>query len=89
MQIQMQISKHYLSLTQHILKTVPLADVCVSVSLLCQLTPLSVAPPIYLPEGSGQGEGFSTVLSELVNFHCRERGILSHIPCDRKNSSVC
>lgn len=41
--------------------------------------PDSVAPPLSVPEGSGQGEGFSIVHSELVNFHCREIGDpLSH-----------
>lgn len=34
---------------------------------------VSLAPPLYLPHGSSQGEGFSTVQSESVNFHCRER----------------
>lgn len=42
-----------------------------------------------LPEGSGQGEGFSTVHSEPVNFHCRDEagggwGILSHVLFDNK-----
>lgn len=44
---------------------------------------------LYLPEGSGQGEGFSTVHSEPVNFHCRDEGgggwgILSHVLFDNK-----
>lgn len=34
---------------------------------------MSLAPPPNLPHGSSQGEGFSTVQSESVNFHCRER----------------
>lgn len=34
---------------------------------------MSLAPPPYLPHGSSQGEGFSTMQAESVNFHCRER----------------
>lgn len=60
-----------------------LAEVRVSAQLLFHCLYL------YLPEGSGQGEGFSTVHSEPVNFHCRDEGgggwgILSHVLFDNK-----
>lgn len=64
-----------------------LAEVRVSAQLLFHCLYL------YLPEGSGQGEGFSTVHSEPVNFHCRDEGgggwgILSHVLFDNKKTAV-
>lgn len=36
--------------------------------------PESVAPPLYVPEGSGQGEGFSTVHSEPCKLPLQREG---------------
>lgn len=67
----------------HLEDCVALAGVCVSAQ------PLFHGLRLHLPEGSGQGEGFSTVHSEPVNFHCRDEGgggwgILSHVLFDNK-----
>lgn len=54
-----------------------LEKVCLSVYILYYSIPLlfvSLTPPLYLSEAGSQGEGFSTVHCEAVNFHCSERG---------------